>query len=248
MSVQQNIVKIKSLYYQYDHSAPIFKDLSFSINENAIISIIGSSGSGKSTLLNIIAGLIQPTGGDVTMKELNISYLTQTVTLLPYRTAIENTLLALELRGLLTENKINEAIKLFDLFDLNKSSLNKYPEQLSGGMKQRVGLIQTMLLDASLYLLDEPFTAIDRKTYLKIAKNIWSLLRLNGRAAVIVTHDIEQAVLLSDRIVLLNSNTKTLLKDILFREEFIAMSPEQRKHDIEFDKYFIEIIKSQNEE
>lgn len=155
------MIKFSHVSFTYDSSHNILSDVSFNIENTQIVSIIGNSGCGKTTLLNLIAGVLTPTKGDIKTSYSNIAYLMQDVTLLPYKTTWENTFLACILRKIPVNDKKDVATKLFTLFNIETEALSKFPKELSGGMKQRIGLIQTLFTDASLFLLDEPFNAID---------------------------------------------------------------------------------------
>jgi ABC-type nitrate/sulfonate/bicarbonate transport system ATPase subunit len=174
-----------------------------------------------------------------------MSFLTQYLTLLPYRTAYENSLLACELRNTKTVQSRKRADELFDLFKLDKSSKNKFPNELSGGMQQRIGLIQTLLTDVDVYLLDEPFKEIDRTTGLIIQTHIWTKLRENLSTGLIVTHDIEQAVLISDRILFLSATKPA--EDMRFEKNFAGLTPKKRLESDRYNDYMLCVIKKLSE-
>lgn len=230
---------IKGIEYTHD-TKPLLIGVSYHFKNTKIVSILGNSGCGKSTLLNLIAGLLTPISGEIEVVG-SLSYLTQSTTLLPYRTAFENCLLACELRGELSDDKISKASYLFKDFNIDDSAKEKFPHELSGGMRQRVGLIQTLLVDADLYLLDEPFNAIDSTTSNIIQRNIWDNLKRDDSSAIIVTHDIKQAVLMSDGIVIM-SNKSQGLEQIDFDEEFTRLSPDQRLGSNHYNGYMLQII------
>ena len=151
----------------------------------------------------------------------------QDVTLLPYRTAWENTFLACELRGIPVDNIQKQAAKeILDLFNIETEALNKFPKELSGGMKQRIGLLQTLLTDASLFLLDEPFNAIDINALNSIKLYIWEYLIKSNKTMIFITHNIDQALLLSDRILIMRSPTELL--EIKPTKEYCSLSPDER--------------------
>jgi ABC-type nitrate/sulfonate/bicarbonate transport system ATPase subunit len=219
-------------------------NFSYSAKKNDIITILGSSGCGKSTLLNLISGLLSPNSGEIIVNG-TVSFLTQYITLLSYRTAYENTLLACELRNTKTTRIEERANKLFELFKLDESAKRKFPKELSGGMQQRIGLIQTLLTDANIYLLDEPFKEIDRTTGLVIQDYIWKRFKENLSTGFIVTHDIEQAVLISDRILLLSA--KKPPEEIEFEKCFAELIPEKRLKSDYYNKYMLCCIKKLSE-
>ena len=241
--MENNTIDIFNLGFSFG-SVPILKDFNFTIQREKILTIIGHSGCGKSTLLNLLGGLLTPKSGDVKIYG-DISYLTQSVTLLDYRTAFENVLLACELRNTLTNEKIEKADKLFSLFKLGNEVKSKFPSELSGGMKQRIGLIQTLLVDSEIYLLDEPFNAIDRSTNLLIQNYIWNTIKFGSSTGLIVTHDLEQAVLLSDKVLILKNESKNVILE--FSEEYKILSPNKRQGSALSEQYLIELIKALNE-
>lgn len=238
-----SIININNVDFSFPQN-PIFTDFSCVFDENEIITIVGNSGCGKSTLLNLISGLLEPASGETSVNG-SFVFLTQHRTLLPYHNAYENALLACELRNTKTQQKEKEADDLFELFKLFKDSKNKFPQELSGGMQQRIGLIQTLLVDAQIYLLDEPLKEIDRATGLIIQSYIWNKFRANNNSALIVTHDIEQAVLVSDRILFLSANKPA--EELVFNKEFISLPPDKRLKSKHYDEHMLHTIKKLSE-
>jgi ABC-type nitrate/sulfonate/bicarbonate transport system ATPase subunit len=237
------MIDIQNLHFSFAVH-PVFTNFSYAARENEIIAIVGSSGCGKSTLLNLISGLLSPDAGEITVNG-SVSFLTQYITLLPYRTAYENALLACELRNTKTTQSEKRADELFELFKLDKSAKNKFPKELSGGMQQRTGLIQTLLTDANIYLLDEPFKEIDRTTTLIVQDYIWKRLKENLSAGLIVTHDIEQAVLVSDRILMLSAKKPS--EEIMFEKDFAELIPGERLKSDYYTDYMLCVIKKLSE-
>lgn len=238
-----NIIDINKINFSFSDN-PIITDFSYSLNENEIITIIGNSGCGKSTLLNLISGLLEPVSGNISING-SLAFLTQYLTLLPYHSSYENALLACELRNTRTEQKDKEANDLFKLFKLSEKSKNKFPQELSGGMQQRVGLIQTLLVDAQIYFLDEPLKEIDRATGLIIQNYIWNKFKVNHISSLIVTHDIEQAVLISDKILFLSTNHPT--EEFVFDKDFVTIPPDKRLKNEEYNQYMLYVIKKLSE-
>lgn len=244
--MENSAIAIKDLNFSFSNENLLITDFSWNLNRNQIVSIVGNSGCGKSTLLNIISGLLLPKFGSITLSE-TFSYLTQVTTLLPYRNAFENSLLACELRNTLNNQKAEQASFLFQLFNLNANTKNKFPNELSGGMRQRIGLIQTLLVDAGLYLLDEPYNAIDRNTSLIIQNYIWKRFKSEKSSAIIVTHDLDQSILTSDKILIM-SNGSNIFKEIIFDTHFTSMSPQERINTELYNEYLVQIIKSLNKQ
>ncbi|KKO55541.1 ABC transporter ATP-binding protein [Paenibacillus sp. DMB20] len=176
------------------------------------LSLVGPSGCGKTTILSIIAGLIRPTQGEarvnghpVTGPSAKVGYMLQQDYLFPWRTIMDNTLIGLELTGRLTEEARHNTTELLKEMGLGASG-SLYPQQLSGGMRQRVALVRTLATDPGLLLLDEPFSALDYQTKLQLEDLIVETLRERNKTAILVTHDLSEAIAMSDRVVLLNRN------------------------------------------
>ena len=239
----KNIIDTRNINFSFTKN-PIFLDFSCSFIENEIITIIGNSGCGKSTLLNLISGLLVPASGNISVNG-TLVYLTQYLTLLPYHNAYENALLACDLRNTKTAQKEKEASALFELFKLSEDSKYKFPQELSGGMQQRVGLIQTLLIDANLYLLDEPLKEIDRATGLIIQGYIWNKFKENNISAIIVTHDIEQSVLVSDKILFLSTNKP--VEEYVFNKDFRHLPPDKRLKSKYYEEHILHTIKKLSE-
>lgn len=233
-------IEIQNIEFAYNSKHPLFTDLSLNIKCGDIISIVGNSGCGKTTLLNLIAGVLKPTKGDINKYDTNIAYLMQDVTLLPYKTAWENTFLACELRGIPINEKENAATQLLTLFNIEADAFDKFPKELSGGMKQRIGLIQTLLTDASLFLLDEPFNAIDINALNHIKLYIWKYVVQNRKSMIFITHNIDQALQLSNRILIMKDSKA--LSEIKPTISYCSLSPDKRMDTDEYKKLFFEII------
>jgi NitT/TauT family transport system ATP-binding protein/putative hydroxymethylpyrimidine transport system ATP-binding protein len=238
-----NLIDIRNINFSFPNN-PIFSDFSYAFNKNEIITIVGNSGCGKSTLLNLVSGLLEPASGNISVND-SLAFLTQHLTLLPYHTAYENTLLACELRNAKTEQKEKEANDLFKLFNLSEISKNKFPQELSGGMRQRIGLIQTLLVDVQIYLLDEPFKEIDRGTWLVVQDYIWHKFKKNQSLGIIITHDIEHALLMGDKVLFLSVNNP--MEELVFNKDFASLSPDKRLKTDYYDKYMLYIIKKLGE-
>ncbi len=224
----------------------IIQNISLELHEGEIVSLLGVSGGGKTTLFNIIAGLSTPDEGtvvldgtDITGKPGNISYMLQKDLLLPYRTIVDNVALPLMIRGEKKETARGKAAGYFEEFGLAGTE-KKYPSQLSGGMKQRAALLRTYLFSEKVALLDEPFSALDMLT--KSAVHEWYLdvMEKIKLSTLFITHDIDEAILLSDRIYLLTGRPGTLTKEILIREQ----KPRRKDFNIseDFLNYKREII------
>jgi NitT/TauT family transport system ATP-binding protein len=187
---------------------PIFAGLDFSVGSCEIVSIVGRSGAGKSTLFNLISGLLPPQSGRIAIGPRadgspgRIAYMLQKDLLLPWRSVLENAVLGIELFRKVTPDDLERARQMLARYGLGAVA-NAYPHALSGGMRQRVALTRTLLVDPTLVLLDEPFSALDYETRLALEDDVMALCETNGTSVVLVTHDIEEAIAMSDRVIIL---------------------------------------------
>jgi NitT/TauT family transport system ATP-binding protein len=189
---------------------PVIADLSLVLKQGQIISIVGPSGCGKTTLLNTLCGLLAPDAGhirwhgrEVLGQPQNVGYMLQKDLLLPWRTALGNTMLGLEIRGVGAGDAENRSRAMLDQLGLHGFS-DHYPSTLSGGMRQRVALARTLVNDPDVLLLDEPFASLDFQSKLLIENDMVGLVRQRGRSLLLITHDIEEAVSLADRVIVLS--------------------------------------------
>lgn len=205
----------------------IINNLSFSVEKEEFVSIIGPSGSGKSTIFNLIGGILTPDSGTIMLesdvvngKRGSISYMPQTPSLLPWRTILENVILAQELQGNKEIDKAKEMLKEAGLGDYEEA----YPNELSGGMKQRAAFIRALLSPQSVICLDEPFSALDELTRIDMQKWLLSIWEEYRRTILFVTHNIEEALFLSDRILLLSDKPAKISAE--FKVPFSRPRPE----------------------
>ncbi len=233
-----SILKVKNITKSFDNEE-IIRDISLELHEGEIVSLLGVSGGGKTTLFNIIAGLSVPDEGEVFLGEENItgkpgqiSYMLQKDLLLPYRTIVDNVALPLVIRGM-DKNKAREkAAGYFAEFGLEGTE-SKYPSQLSGGMRQRAALLRTYLFSEKVALLDEPFSALDMLTKGTIHEWYLEVMEKIKLSTLFVTHDIDEAILLSDRIYLLTGKPGQITKEIVIRE------PKPRAKDFNVTEAFM---------
>lgn len=190
-----NILKIKNLkkiYHDISGETLAIDDICLNIKDKDFISIVGPSGCGKSTLLSILAGLEKKSDGVITANNnLRIGYMLQSDSLFPWRTVLENCLLGLEVNKELNEenkNRVLELLKAYGLYDFK----DKYPRNLSGGMRQRVALIRTLAINPDILLLDEPFSALDYQTRLSLSDDVYNIIKKENKTAIMVTHDLAE--------------------------------------------------------
>lgn len=240
------VLKVEGVTKTFD-SETIIQNISLELREGEIVSLLGVSGGGKTTLFNIISGLSLPDKGnvwidneEVTGKPGNVSYMLQKDLLLPYRTILDNVALPLMIRGMKKKEAREKAAPYFAEFGL-EGTQKKYPAQLSGGMKQRAALLRTYLFSQRVALLDEPFSALDMLT--KQAMHEWYLdvMEKIKLSTLFITHDIDEAILLSDRIYLLIGKPGKITKEIIIREEKPRM--QDFKLTEEFLQYKKEVLK-----
>ena len=213
----KNILEVKNLSYSFGNN-PILKDINIHVNENEIIAIVGSSGVGKSTLFNLIAGVLKKQTGEITINGSDdyigkVAYMLQKDLLFEHKTIISNVILPLIIAKVNKKEALEEGNKILKQFNLDKYA-NKYPQQLSGGMRQRVALIRTYMFKRKIFLLDEAFSALDAITKKELHKWYLDLKKGFNLTTLLITHDIEEAVFLSDRIYILGNKPGEIIGEI----------------------------------
>lgn len=206
-------------------SKEVLKDISIHLDQGEIVSLLGISGSGKTTLFHILSGLVTPDTGKVYLREKDItsspgsiSYMLQKDLLLPHKKVIDNVSLPLVLGGMKKAQARQKAVPLFAEFGL-EGTQNQYPVQLSGGMRQRAALLRTYLSSSGVALLDEPFSALDTLTKTNIHKWYLDIMQHIDLSTLFITHDIDEAILLSDRIYILNGAPGEIRDEIIIKEK-----------------------------
>lgn len=213
----KNILEVKNLSYSFGNN-PILKDINIHVNENEIVAIVGSSGVGKSTLFNLIAGVLKKQTGEITINGSDdyigkVAYMLQKDLLFEHKTIINNVILPLIIAKVNKKKALEEGNKILKQFNLDKYG-NKYPQQLSGGMRQRVALIRTYMFKRKIFLLDEAFSALDAITKKELHKWYLDLKKEFNLTTLLITHDIEEAVFLSDRIYILGNKPGEIIGEI----------------------------------
>ena len=213
----KNILDIKNLSYSFGNN-PILKDINIHVNENEMVAIVGSSGVGKSTLFNLIAGVLKKQIGEITINGSEdyigkVAYMLQKDLLFEHKTIIDNVILPLIIAKVNKKEALEEGNKILKQFNLDKYA-NKYPQQLSGGMRQRVALIRTYMFKRKIFLLDEAFSALDAITKKELHKWYLDLKKEFNLTTLLITHDIEEAVFLSDRIYILGNKPGEIIGEI----------------------------------
>ena len=213
----KNILDIKNLSYSFGNN-PILKDINIHVNENEMVAIVGSSGVGKSTLFNLIAGVLKKQVGEITINGSEdyigkVAYMLQKDLLFEHKTIIDNVILPLIIAKINKKEALEEGNKILKQFNLDKYA-NKYPQQLSGGMRQRVALIRTYMFKRNIFLLDEAFSALDAITKKELHKWYLDLKKEFNLTTLLITHDIEEAIFLSDRIYILGNKPGEIIGEI----------------------------------
>ena len=237
-----SLIKINKTFYNDQGENKVLDDISFDINEQEIVALLGPSGCGKSTILNIISALESPSEGEL-MLGAKLGYMFQKDNLLPWRNIFNNVLLGLEVTKQKNQESTDYAVTLLKKYDLINFK-NYYPNELSGGMRQRVSLIRTLVLKPDLLLLDEPFSALDAQTKLTVQNDVFNIIKTEKKSALIVTHDVSEAIALSDKIIILSSRPATIKKVIDIK--FNNLSPIERRKNILFTEYYNQICNQLN--
>ena len=248
----RELLKIKNvskIYQAKNGEIEAIKEISFSVEQGEFVSIIGPSGCGKSTLLSIIAGLEEKNKGTLYIdgEENNgispkIGYMLQKDSLLEWRSIYKNVILGLEIRKINTEENrryVEELLKKYHLYEFK----DKYPSQLSGGMRQRVALIRTLAVKPKILLLDEAFSALDYQTRIMVTKDIYEIIKNENVTTLMVTHDISEAISMSDRIIVLTERPATVKTIHNINFEIENRNPLSVRESPKFSKYFDTIWK-----
>ena len=234
-------IDVDYTYHTLSGETTALKGLNLGIVRGQFVSVIGPSGCGKTTILSLAAGLLTPTAGRIERNGADCGYMLQRDALFPWRTVEENIFLPLEIKGNKNQKEKERALNLAEKYGL-KDFLKKKPKELSGGMKQRVALIRTLAAGAELLLLDEPFSALDYQTRLEVCDDVQGIIKNEGKTALLVTHDISEAIALSDKVVVLSSRPARVIAahDISFGDG----TPKSRRNSGEFAHTF-EILRNE---
>jgi len=230
-------------YHTVDGETPALTDINFTVDSGEFVAIVGPSGCGKSTLLSLICGLIQPETGQILLTgqphttSRQIGYMLQKDHLFEWRTIHRNVLLGLEIQKNITDEHQARIDRMLTDYGL-KAFADRRPSALSGGMKQRAALIRTLALDPQLLLLDEPFSALDYQTRLEVADDIGSIIRQERKTAILVTHDLGEAISMADRVIILSHRPGTVrqIVPIVFPDQYDT--PLKKRNAPEFPHYF----------
>jgi len=247
-----NRIEIKNVYMNYhtlSAETVALKDINFTVEGGEFVSIVGPSGCGKSTILNIVSGLIKASSGDILVNgrvqegySNKIGYMFQKDQLFEWLTVLQNVSIGLKIKKMMNEDakiKLEKLLRNYNLWEFK----DHYPRQLSGGMRQRVALIRTLALDPEVLLLDEPFSALDYQTRLNVSDEIYEIIKNEGKTAIMVTHDISEAVSMSSRVIVLSKRPAVIKKIINIEFDGENLTPLKCREHSKFRLYFNDIWK-----
>lgn len=236
-------------YHSLKGETPALNNINFEVNAGEFISILGPSGCGKSTLLNIISGLLSPSSGSILYNDediknnLNkIGYMFQKDHLFEWITVWDNILIGLKIKKQITNEALDRVNDLLEMYGLSKFK-EHYPNELSGGMRQRVALIRTLALNPEILFLDEPFSALDYQSRLLVCDDVCKIIKKEKKTAIMVTHDISEAISTSKRILVLSQRPAQIKKEVLISFSKNDLTPFERRKEPEFSGYFNDLWK-----
>lgn len=241
----RNLLKIDNLrksYHTPKEEILALDNFSYTLSEGEFVSIVGPSGCGKSTILSILSDLMKPSDGTIELeKDIKVGYMLQQDCLFDFRTILDNCLLGLEIQNELTEENKQYVIHLLETYGL-KDFMYRYPENLSGGMRQRVALIRTLATKPDILLLDEPFSALDYQTRLAVSDDVYKILKEEKKSAIMVTHDLAEAISMSDHVIVMTARPGKIKK--IYQIELTNKSnPIENRKAKEFSTYYDQIWK-----
>ena len=242
----KDFLQFKDVSYFYqtkENEVQALDKVNFSVDEEEFASLVGPSGCGKTTILSLTAGLLEPSSGQILLQgspikenDSRIGYMFQRDHLFEWRSIWQNIKLGLEVQKKNKDEKslafADELLKKYDLYNFK----NKKPRQLSGGMRQRVALIRTLVLKPALLLLDEPFSALDFQTRLKVCDDVYDIIKQEKKTALLVTHDISEALSMSNKVIILSSRPASTKK--IVRLNFSGDTPLKKREAENFGKHF----------
>lgn len=232
------MLKFENITYTYhtkEGETTAVKDLTFTVGEGEFVSVIGPSGCGKTTILSLAVGLLKPSSGEIERGGGEFGYMLQRDALFSWRTVEQNIFLPLEIKKRNTPEMREKAVALAVKYGL-KDFLKKSPNQLSGGMRQRVALIRTLAAEPDILMLDEPFSALDYQTRLEVCDDVQGIIKGEKKTALLVTHDISEAIALSDKVVVLSARPAKVVAEHAIT--FGDGSPKKRRECPEFSQTF----------
>ena len=249
MTAKLEVSGLSYSYHSMDGETQALSNISFTVDTGEFIAIVGPSGCGKSTLLSIFSGLLKPDEGEILIdgiplpdSKVNIGYMLQKDHLFEWRSILSNAALGLEIQHKMDERHKNDLRELMNSYGLGNFE-NSRPSELSGGMRQRAALIRTLALEPDILLLDEPFSALDYQTRLSVCDDISTIIRGRHKTAILIAHDLSEAVSVADRIIILSKRPGRIKGILPIPFSTPGLSPLERRNDPEFSGYFNEVWK-----
>ena len=249
MTAKLEVSGLSYSYHSMDGETQALSNISFTVDTGEFIAIVGPSGCGKSTLLSLFSGLLKPDEGEILIdgiplseSKINIGYMLQKDHLFEWRTILSNASLGLEIQHKMDERHRNSLKELMNSYGLGNFE-NARPSELSGGMRQRAALIRTLALEPDILLLDEPFSALDYQTRLSVCDDISTIIRGRHKTAILITHDLSEAVSVADRIIILSKRPGRIKGILPVPFSTPGLSPLERRNAPEFSGYFNEVWK-----
>ena len=248
-SVRIEVRNVSQHFVTTDDVVDALANFSFTLRTGEFVSLVGPSGCGKSTALGLISGLLSPSSGEVLVDSVpvkgpsrHVGYMLQKDLLMPWRTILENVMYGLEIRKVPRGPATVRATEALSRYGLAGFS-SRYPRELSGGMRQRAALIRTLILEPEIVLLDEPFSALDFQTRLVIEEDVRKILKQEGKTVLLITHDIAEAVAMSDRVLIMTKRPGRVKADLEIALSTGHDSPIEARQAPEFSAYFTKIWK-----
>lgn len=235
--------RVEMRYHTKNSETVAVKDLSFSVKEGEFLAVVGPSGCGKTTLLSLAAGLLKPSAGKIENGGVTLGYMLQKDELFPWRTIEKNVFLPLEIQKCNTPERRQKVLALAEKYGL-KDFLKSYPRELSGGMRQRAALIRTLAAEPDVLLLDEPFSALDYQTRLNVCDDVYRIIKSEKKTAILITHDISEAVSVADEAIVLSRRPATLVAS--YALPFGDEMPLKRRKNPAFSAWFERLWKDLN--
>ncbi|HZK28553.1 MAG TPA: ABC transporter ATP-binding protein [Thermoclostridium sp.] len=243
------VENISKTYHTLGGEISALDNISLAVSEGEFVGIVGPSGCGKSTLLSIIAGLLEPSSGEVSIfgEKLSgvnskVGYMLQRDSLFEWRTIYKNVIIGLEIQNQLTEDRKQHVEYLLEKYGL-KNFKDHHPSQLSGGMRQRAALIRTLAVDPEILLLDEAFSALDYQTRLAVNDDIYKIIKTEGKTAIMVTHDISEAISMSERLYVMSKRPGRIKMQLDINLDVENRTPLLSREAPEFRQYFNQVWK-----
>lgn len=253
MAYALSLKNISYTYHSIHQETLALSNVSFHVKSGEFVAVVGPSGCGKSTLLHLIAHLLPLETGEIfingyplTISKENVGYMLQKDQLLPWKTIYQNVILGLKIQKVENPDTLNRVDHLLTAYGLSDFK-DSYPNQLSGGMRQRAALIRTLALSPDILLLDEPFSALDYQTRLNVSNDIGTILKKEKKTALLVTHDLSEAISMADRVIVLSKRPGTVKSQVKIQLSCEEKTPQNARNSVEFKDYFNQLWREINE-